>query len=531
MTDKERRKRLVKKLDRLLTQLRQITVATYYRAIEELRDRIAAGEAFSWKENGTEEKRIMNLLKILEGKINYLIASGVSEFYAEGMANAADQINKALENDKFKFKKERLDALRISATEERRKEAVAGHAETVSYRGGAMNNLSNRVWDFKEQSKEQIERIVQDAIAKGQGVNAAKNSVKEFLNTDDAGNMKHHGAGVYNSPEKNCARLLRTEVNAAYRSAEIDGYQKSDMVLGYKIFLSGNHYTKRGNKPPKKLHDICDELQGDYPKSFYWTGWHPNCRCIIVPITLTPEQFGAYMDAEDEGREKEYIDSISVKDFPENFKRYYAAHASNFAATVDKNPKKRHLPSWIENNQKMLPEIPTVKPGEKKQLLASNAAQSKAIVNAKIKFDSYPDSQYEKTYFDEKNNGYLVTDKQRIATATQNEDELRKYIKEHNMCVTFANAGHTIEHLSEISGVSSSDVRFDGIPAELKKTENENHIIDYAIKATTKQGAQIVLFQVDVMNARVRGKFRYLSNHGIHGYYFITGDENNIIQY
>lgn len=366
-TDKQRREKLIKWLDKLLKQLRALTVSTYYRAIEELRDRIAAREDFVWNENGTEEKRIMNLLKILEGKINFLIASGVSKFYAEGLLNAADQINKALENDKFKYKKTRLNKLRASATESRRQEAVAGHAETVSYRGGAMNNLSNRVWDFKDQSKKQIEAIVQDAISKGQSVNDAKNSVKEFLNTDDKGNMKHGGEpGVYKSPEKNCARLIRTEVNAAYRSAEIDSYQKSDMVLGFKIFLSGNHYTKRGNKPPKELHDICDELVGEYPKEFYWTGWHPNCRCIIVPITMTPAQFGEYMDAEDEGREKEYLDSIRVKDYPPNFKKYFASHADKLA----KNP-----PQWVKNNTSTLPklpQIPTAKPSEKKEEWASN---------------------------------------------------------------------------------------------------------------------------------------------------------------
>lgn len=349
-TDNERRKKLVKWLDKLLKQLRSLMVATYFKAIEELRDRIAAGEDFVWKEDGTQEKRIMDLLKTLQGKINLLIASGVSNFYAEGLADAADQINKALENDKFKFKKERLKDLKVSATESRRQEAVAGHAETVSYRGGAMNNLSNRVWDFKKQAKEEIEQIVQTAISKGQGVQEAKNSVKEFLNTDENGEMKHGGKpGVYKKPEKNCERLIRTETTAAYRRAEIDIYQKSNMVLGFEIHLSGNHYTKRGKKEPKPLHDICDELAGIYPKDFYWTGWHPNCRCYITPVTMTPDQFGKYLDAKKAGKVDEYLDSIRVKDYPDNFKKYFASHADKLA----KNP-----PQWVKNNTSTLPKLP-----------------------------------------------------------------------------------------------------------------------------------------------------------------------------
>lgn len=512
MTDTERRKRLVKWLDRILKTMRSLSVSTYYKAIEALKERIESGEKFVWNDRGVQERKVMSLLKILEGKINILIGSGVSRWYQEGLDNAAEQIEKQL--TKSNRQPYGLDKLKKQATRQRRMEAVAGHAQTVSYRDGAMNNLSNRVWDLKREIKKDIEKIVQDTIEKGQGVNEAKNSVKEFLNTDGNGQMKHGGKpGVYKNPIKNCERLLRTEVNAAYRSAEIDSYNAMDVVLGYEIHLSGNHTTTRKNAKGEEkiieLNDICDQCAGKYPKNFVWFGWHPNCRCYITPITMTHDQLAKYWDAQDEGREKEYLDSIMIKDFPDGFKQYFAAHAASIVSAVAKNPK-RQLPTWFANNQKILTMF--------------------SKTTSKQKYDSYS-SDYEKTYFNEKSNGYIVTDKQRIITATQNEEELHKYIKEHNMCVTFANAGHSIEHLSEISGVSSSDVNFDGIPAELKKTKDEKHIINYAIKATTKQGAQIVLFQVDVMNAKVRGKFKYLSKHGIHGYYFITGDENNIIQY
>ena len=49
---------------------------------------------------------------------------------------------------------------------------------------------------------------------------------------------------------------------------------------------------------PEKFYDICDELAGDYPKSFLWTGWHPQCRCVITPILIGLEDFKKMLAAE-----------------------------------------------------------------------------------------------------------------------------------------------------------------------------------------------------------------------------------------
>ncbi|MBQ3690146.1 MAG: hypothetical protein II937_09875 [Bacteroidales bacterium] len=358
MTDTERRKKLVKWLDAMLKKLRTLTVSTFVQAIEELRNYIEAGGDFKWNAHGIHERKVMNLLRILEGKINLLIGSGVSRWYQEGLNNATEQAEQAIAKlTKSNRQPYGLRKLKQQATEARRMEAVAGHAQTVSYRGGAMNNLSNRVWDFKGDSKKIIEQIVHDAIKGGKGVNETKNSVKEFLNTDGNGKMKHGGKpGVYKNPEKNCERLMRTEVNAAYRSAEIDSYNAMDVVLGYEIHLSGNHTTTRRNSKGEEkiieLNDICDQCAGKYPKNFVWFGWHPNCRCYITPITMTPAQFAKYWDAQDEGKGKEYLDSIMIKDFPDGFKQYFAAHFMQFKA-IAANPQKA-LPQWIKSNPLIL---------------------------------------------------------------------------------------------------------------------------------------------------------------------------------
>lgn len=74
-------------------------------------------------------------------------------------------------------------------------------------------------------------------------------------------------------------RLVRSEANMAYRRAELLRWNQWPFILGYKICLSPGH----------KDTDICDELKGNYPKTFIWTGWHPNDRCFCVPILQSRE--------------------------------------------------------------------------------------------------------------------------------------------------------------------------------------------------------------------------------------------------
>lgn len=76
------------------------------------------------------------------------------------------------------------------------------------------------------------------------------------------------GQGVYHSSYKNALRYTRTTTNIAYRTADYERYQTEDFVIGIEIHITGN---------PTHEEDICDLLQGKYPKDFKWTGWHPNC--------------------------------------------------------------------------------------------------------------------------------------------------------------------------------------------------------------------------------------------------------------
>lgn len=90
----------------------------------------------------------------------------------------------------------------------------------------------------------------------------------------------HPGQGVYRSSYKNAMRLTRTETNAAYRLADQDRWQRMDFVVGMRVHKSNNHPTE----------DICDVLAGDYPKTFKFSAWHPQCRCYVTSILCTKEE-------------------------------------------------------------------------------------------------------------------------------------------------------------------------------------------------------------------------------------------------
>ena len=72
------------------------------------------------------------------------------------------------------------------------------------------------------------------------------------------------------------------------------------------------------------FYDICDELQGIYPKTFKWTGWHPHCYSSDTEV-MTDNGWKLFKDVE----KKDLIFSLNPDTkYPEfvkwvNFIEYY----------------------------------------------------------------------------------------------------------------------------------------------------------------------------------------------------------------
>ena len=164
--------------------------------------------------------------------------------------------------------------------------------------------LSQRVWKYVGDIKDTIELGIDVGLGEGRSAQQLSKDLRQCLQQPDKlfrrvrdkyGNLRlskaaalyHPGQGVYRSSARNAQRLARTEVNMAYRQAEYLRWQQLDFVVGIRIWLSNNHTVLDSKGRPKPLVDICDELKGDYPKTFRFVGWHPQCRCQVTPI-LSP---------------------------------------------------------------------------------------------------------------------------------------------------------------------------------------------------------------------------------------------------
>mgnify|MGYP001056745609 CR=1 FL=1 len=211
-------------------------------------------------------------------------------------------------------------------------------------------NLSQRVWKYVGQYKEQLESALDVGLGDGRSAQQLARDVKQNLNEpnrlfrrvrDKRGNLVlskaarafHPGRGVYRSSVKNAQRLTRSEINMAYRESDWQRWQSLDFVVGFEI--------RRSNHEPLCDCDLCEKLVGRYPKTFKFKGWHPQCMCYAVPILMDEETF----DENELGDLKAALHGTTYKkmqaknivvDVPDGFKQWVKDHVeaqANWAST------------------------------------------------------------------------------------------------------------------------------------------------------------------------------------------------------
>lgn len=161
-------------------------------------------------------------------------------------------------------------------------------------------NLSQRVWKYVGQFKDQLENALDVGLGEGRSADELSRDVRQNLNDpnrlfrrvrDKRGNLVlskraaafHPGRGVYRSSYKNAMRLTRSEINMAYRESDWQRWQSLDFVVGFEIH--------RSNHEPLCKCDTCEKLVGRYPKTFKFKGWHPQCMCYATPVLMDEETF------------------------------------------------------------------------------------------------------------------------------------------------------------------------------------------------------------------------------------------------
>lgn len=271
----------------------------YASAVEALLDlssntHIGTDETFSFSNNKRISPQANNVLRGLYSAVYNEIKNGVAAEweYANLSCDALIEsiFGKGLEEDNH-----------FARWFSRNQEAMDAFFTRKSAYGGM--NLSQKVWKYTGDLKTEMELALSLSLGQGDSASTVSRKVRQYLQepdklfrrirtvTDANGNPLYKlskaakaynpGRGVYRSSYKNAMRLTRTETNMAYKTAEQDRWQRLDFVVGYEIKTSNNH--------PEQ--DICDELKGKYPKDFVFKGWHPQCRCYVVPILAKENEF------------------------------------------------------------------------------------------------------------------------------------------------------------------------------------------------------------------------------------------------
>lgn len=218
-------------------------------------------------------------------------------------------------------------------------------------------NLSQRVWRYVGQYREQLESAIDVGLGDGRSAQQLARDVKKNLKDpnrlfrrvrDKRGNLVlskaarafHPGRGVYRSSVKNAQRLTRSEINMAYRESDWQRWQTLDFVVGFEIH--------RSNHEPLYECEMCDKLVGRYPKGFKFKGWHPQCMCYAVPILMDEETFddNELGDLKAALRGTEYKKQQAknvVTDVPQGFKDWVAEH-------IEAQKKWTSTPYFIKDN-------------------------------------------------------------------------------------------------------------------------------------------------------------------------------------
>lgn len=270
-------------------------------------------------------------------------------------------------------------------------------------------NLAQIIWNYCQQTKSEFEmamsNTIADGIKKGSSAEKVGKSIRKYLNDPDMMYRRYHtikvqkngkkkdvvtwrrrriidgkvrfveeplekvGMGIYRSARKNALRVARTEINSAYHKARNERWQNEPFVIGQYIHVSPQH----------NIDDICNDLEGRYPKDYVWISWHSQCICTSDPITIQGEEkkefYKRLMAGEDMSN---YVSPFAVLTMPEKYNQYIKDNSE----AIVKAGMRGKLAWHLQDNTKYWAHL--LSPSDRKKL-GLKAVSSKELILAKAK--------------------------------------------------------------------------------------------------------------------------------------------------
>ena len=313
------------------------------------------GKPFSFDDYPETKRKFEALMAKMHQRIMAVVRNGVDAEYELAKDSAGAQIRSVFPA---------LSAAQIS--EQLRRLANSNAKAAFEQRRKRGLGLSDKVWQYTGQYKQELEMALDIGIGDGKSAQALSREVRRYLKQpnmlfrkvrDKHGVLHlskrakayHPGRGVYRSSAKNALRMVATETNIAYRSADYLNTKASPWIVGIRIVLSNNHTCKDSQGVAQPFTDICDKLAGRYPKDFKFTGWHPNCRCHIEYIHKTDAE--VERDTKRMLRGEKPIEAHESKNFvgelPKSFKDWYDGNKERIS-------RSKTTPYFIEDNKKLI---------------------------------------------------------------------------------------------------------------------------------------------------------------------------------
>lgn len=252
------------------------------------------------------------------------------------MVSLSDSRNKIAKLQAQRNFENQLKRQLYSAEEKEWQLAVEKHEKLTGYKGDNKEQLKRfqsrkignfttekRINEISDQATREIETAIeiskQPKMTKqelGRRVRKVLNNPAETERVMKNRKMKVHeyGKGQYKSSKANLIRFSSSEINTAYKKSDWLLVQQNPNIKGIEIYLSPQH----------KVYDICDELEGLYPKEFYYSGWHYGCMCGM-----------------------RYVLDKEIKDVPKGFKNWIAENENRISEW-------KHTPDWVAENGKFV---------------------------------------------------------------------------------------------------------------------------------------------------------------------------------
>lgn len=301
---------------------------------------------FTFDQYPQTKARIDKLVKTMSQKMTFIINEATGQEWYEAVANKSALI------DSF-IKSTRLTQSQLETYNSRNLEALQAFQNRKI--GGL--NLSEKIWNYTNQFKGDLEMALDIGIGDGRSAAELSRDVRSYLNEPEklfrrvrdkhgvlqlSKNAKKYspGPGQYRSSYKNAMRLARTEVNMAYRESDYQKNQQLDFVVGFKVVRSNHEFDCV----------VCNSLKGNYPKTFKFVGWHPQCRCHVEDILATEEEFIRNQKRMLSGEDIPLVSKNEVTELPKGFKQWVSDNEERIT-TAKKNGT---LPYFLKDNSNHL---------------------------------------------------------------------------------------------------------------------------------------------------------------------------------